>query len=393
MNIEILKKHKFVVFCGDHYNPLGVVRSLGEEGLNPEVILVVGSHKPYLIPSSKYVRNERVKIVHSVSEGYDILISDYAKLKEKTFIITCSDDIESYLDLHYDELKPHFYFFDGGSQGQITKTMEKNEMCRLAVECGLDIPKTEELKVGDLPKNLRYPVMTKSVISTTANWKKNVHICQNEEELLDAYNSIETDRINVQEFIEKKNELCIDGLSINGGEELYMPIQSSYLRFSSMSYGNYIQFEKFKEFGLFDKIQALFKKTHFSGVFSIEFLRDQKDHFYFLEINFRNSTWSYAHTAQGVNLPIIWAKSVLAGHLDVEDVVIKKDSFKAMVEEADFKENVLHRQMSFGKWVRDFKSCDSHFVYNKKDPKPFRKLVIFETWRLLKKFVFKIKED
>ena len=65
-----------------------------------------------------------------------------------------------------------------------------------------------------------------------------------------------------------------------------MPIQSSYLRFTPKGYGNYILFEKFKEEGLYNKIQSLFKLTKFSGIFSIEFLRDENDHFYFLEINF-----------------------------------------------------------------------------------------------------------
>ena len=264
-------------------------------------------------------------------------------------------------------------------------------MCRLASECGLDIPKTEELSVGELPKGLCYPVMTKSVISTIANWKSNVHICKNEEELLEAYKSINTDRINVQEFISKKNELCIDGLSVNGGEELYMPIQSSYLRFSSKSYGNYVMFEKFKEQDLYKKIHELFKKTKFSGIFSIEFLRDQDDHFYFLEINFRNSTWSYAHTVEGVNLPVIWAKSVIAGHLDTSDVIIKKVPFTALVEYADFKDSVLSRKVSLKQWIQEFRNCDCCFTYNKKDPKPFRKYLQAEIWRIAKKLFFRVK--
>lgn len=388
MEVEELKKHRFVVFCEDHYNPLGAVRSIGEAGIKPDVILVA-NHKPRMIPYCKYIGD--LIIVKSAEEGYNQLISHYGSCQEKTFIITCSDDIESYLDMHYDELKNHFYFFDGGSQGQITRVMEKNEMCRLAVECGLQIPKTEELKVGELPQNLRYPVMTKSVISTISNWKGNVHICENEQELLDAYKEINGDRINVQEFIEKENELCIDGLSINGGEELYMPIQSSYLRFTPKSYGNYILFEKYKETALYDKIQALFKKTHFTGVFSIEFLKDKKGNFYFLEINFRNSTWSYAHTVEGVNLPIIWAKSVLAGHLDVADVKIKDDVFTAMVEDTDFRESVLKKKVSLGQWIEDVKGCACLFIYNKKDPKPFRKFISSEVKRLFKKIVLRKK--
>ena len=47
-----LLKHKFVVYGGDHANPLGMVRSLGEMGIAVDVVLV-GEH-PSLIPASKY---------------------------------------------------------------------------------------------------------------------------------------------------------------------------------------------------------------------------------------------------------------------------------------------------------------------------------------------------
>lgn len=370
MKVNDLLTHRFIVLSVDHYNPLGVVRSLGEEGIKPFAIVIAASGRtPCMIPNSKYI--EGVSIVASIEEGYKYLIDNFSKEKEKPFVYSCGDDVEAYLDSHYNELKDHFYFFDGKSQGQITKVMEKNEMCRLAVQCGLDIPKTEEVKVGELPHTLRYPVMTKSVISTIENWKGNVHICQNETELLEAYKSIRGERINVQEFIKKKNELCIDGLSINGGEELYMPIQSSYLRFTPKGYGNYILFEKFKEEGLYNKIQSLFKLTKFSGIFSIEFLRDENDHFYFLEINFRNSTWSYAHTKMGINLPVIYAKSVLAGHLDLTGVEIKNIPFTAMSEFSDFGESVKTGKVSLWQWFKDVRSCGCLFTYNKCDKKPF----------------------
>lgn len=32
---ENLKKHKFILLCEDHYNPLGICRSLGEVGITP----------------------------------------------------------------------------------------------------------------------------------------------------------------------------------------------------------------------------------------------------------------------------------------------------------------------------------------------------------------------
>ena len=188
--------------------------------------------------------------------------------------------------------------------------------------------------------------------------------------------------IILQEYITKKNELCLDGVSVNGGEEVYIPIQSEYIRFTPSAYGNYIFFQKYKEMSLLPKIQTIFKKTGFSGVFSMEFLRDKDDNFYFLEINFRNSTWSYAHTHVGVNLPVIWAKSTLAGHLDVSDVKITKETFTAMQEFTDFKDSVLGRQVSLKQWIKDFKSCDCPFYYNKQDSAPF--------WSILRKKILKV---
>ena len=372
------KDHLHILFGHDHYNPLGVVRSLGEDGISPIVILI-DKGKPHLVNKSKYIG--KLHLVKSIEEGYKVLMSEYSKEQLKPFVYTCSDDTESFLDLHYADMVDHFYFFNAGEQGRITKIMEKEVMIQMAEESGIDIPKTEVVKVGELPKTLRYPVLTKSVISTMANWKSNVHICQNEQELLEAYKSINGEQIILQEYITKKNELCLDGVSVNGGEELYLPMQSEYIRFTPSAYGNYIHFEKYKEMDLLPKIQTMFKKTGFSGVFSMEFLRDKDDHFYFLEINFRNSTWSYAHTKVGANLPLIWAKSTLAGHLDVYDVKITKETFTAIQEFTDFKDSVLGGAVSVKQWIKDFKSCDCPFYYNKQDCAPF--------WSILRKKILR----
>ena len=375
---EDYKKHLHILFGHDHYNPLGVVRSLGEDGISPVVILI-SKGKPHLVNKSKYLG--KLHWVRSIEEGYQVLLSNYGNETLKPFVYTCSDDSESFLDLHYNELIDHFYFFNAGEQGRITKIMEKEEMIKMAEESGIDIPKTEVVRVGDLPKTLRYPILTKAVISTIANWKSNVHICQNEAELLEAYKTIKGDNIILQEYITKKNELCLDGVSVNGGEEVYLPIQSEYIRFTPSAYGNYIYFQKYKEMNLLPKIQTIFKKTGYSGVFSMEFLRDKDDNFYFLEINFRNSTWSYAHTHVGVNLPVIWAKSTLSGHLDVSDVKITKETFTAIQEFTDFKDSVLGGAVSVKQWLKDFRNCDCPFYYNKQDNAPF--------WSILRKKVLR----
>lgn len=109
-----LLKHKFVVYGGDHANPLGMVRSLGEMGIAVDVVLV-GEH-PSLIPASKYPN--KIYYVATNEEGLDIIVKNYWSEPEKVFILTGSDDTTALLNEHYDRLKEHFFFYNCGEQGR-----------------------------------------------------------------------------------------------------------------------------------------------------------------------------------------------------------------------------------------------------------------------------------
>lgn len=64
---------------------------------------------------SKYVRKNHY--VETIEEGYRILMDMYGSFqKEKPFLIVTDDDVQSYLDLRYDELKERFLFFMPGRQ-------------------------------------------------------------------------------------------------------------------------------------------------------------------------------------------------------------------------------------------------------------------------------------
>lgn len=361
--------HKLIVFCVDHYNPLGLIRSLGEGGVKPIVIIV--SDAPYLVTSSKYCG-----IVHTVSnieDGYNLLISKYADKNNKPVVFTASDDIERYLDEHYNSIKESIIFFDGGEEGKIARFMDKHEIMLAAQKVGLRIPTAQVLEKGQLPTNVPYPVITKSIASTVGGWKNDVFICNNEEELLNAYKVIKSPMVLVEEYITKSNELCLDGISFDGGKQVYMPLKCNYLRFSNKAYGNYMMMSPFKDQELHERITQLFRETGFSGIFSIEFLVTQNNELVFLEINFRNSTWSYSSTYAGANLPIIWANSVIKNKKDFRP--IKETPFTAMAELSDFAENVPSGKVNLFKWLWDFHRCPCPFIYNKQDKKPFFALV------------------
>lgn len=123
----------------------------------------------------------------------------------------------------------------------------------------------------------------------------------------------------MQEYIKKKDELCIDGISINAGEQVFMPYGCNYYMMSPGGYGNYMYFTPFLDKELTDKITNIIRGAKFSGIFCIEFLVGQNNELYFLEVNFRNSGWSYAFTYGGFNLPFRWAVSTLDNKLYLDE--------------------------------------------------------------------------
>ena len=57
----------------------------------------------------------------------------------------------------------------------------------------------------------------------------------------------------------------------------------------------------------------MLEEIGFEGIFDAEFLIGPDDKYYFLEINFRNTTWSYASDVLGMPLAYTWVKSTLGG--------------------------------------------------------------------------------
>lgn len=365
MTTEELKIHKFISFVEDHYNPLDVIRSLGEEGINPIVILI-GEH-PCMINHCKYVG--KLHLVKTREEGYEILVSQYGNEPEKPFVF-CSDDKSiSFLDQRYDELKDKFIFYHAGEQGRITWLQNKDNITSLGAEAGLYCPKKEIVDTGVLPKTLKYPIITKVLASTMGAWKDDVHICQNEQELLDAYKVIKSPKLCLQEYINKKGEFCIEGFSINDGKDVFLPYVADYIRYYNNSYGHFMNMIPFKDDEFRAKIVKLFQLTRYNGIFEIEFMRGPNDEVYFLEINFRASTWNYAPTVGGGNLPYFWAKGMLTGKIAYDEMNLRNTPFKAMVEPADFIRNV--KKVGLIQWIKDLRSSECKYYYNGKDPKPF----------------------
>lgn len=363
-----LRKHRFIVFSQDHYNPLGIIRRLGEKDLKP--ISILYGENQWMIPHCRYV--DTLFQVETLEEGYRLLLDKYGKEVEKPFVLCSDDTTTSYLDQHFDELKDHFYCYNANEKGRITWLQNKDNITNLAEESGLLTPKKEVVETGILPQKLHYPIITKVLASTMGAWKGDVYICKNENELIDAYKLIQSPLLILQEYIHKKGEFCMEGFSINNGEDVFIPYIAEYIRYYYNSYGHYMNMIPFPEGDFRRKIIDLLRRTKYNGIFEIEFMKGPSDENYFLEVNFRASTWNYAITVGGGNLPYYWAKSLLAGRVLLDEMELRKDSFTAMVEPDDFVNNVIKlKTISLFQWLKEWKTTDCFYYYNKNDKKPY----------------------
>ena len=378
----MLKDHQVILFGVEHYTGLVTVRSLGEKGIFPDVIAMKG--RAPIVTCSKYV--SKAHFVDSVEEGYELLIKEYGTCPNlnRLPIIYCSDDRTlGYLDSHYDEIKNKFIFFSAYQQGRISEYMDKFNILDCAKRHGLNTLETKKCMHGEIPEGLEYPIITKSISPNVGGWKADVHICHSEDELREAYKHIKADTVLLQKFIEKKNELCLDGMTINHGKDLYIPQATTYNYLISGYYSPYMTSQNFDNSSeLYKSLREMFAEIGFDGIFSVEFLVDQDNKLYFSEINFRVSSWCWAATKNGINLPFLWGEGMVSGKLPEESLRPFSGSCISMVEPIDYGKRVDSGKITPAEWLADFKNADVTYYYDKDDLEPYYEMM--RNWKRLK---------
>lgn len=357
--------HQHIVLCGDNINALSITRSLGEVGIRPIVILLDEGHMK-LVSKSRYVG----KLIHSASFDQSLSILESFGNKEcPPFVYTSDDNHQSLLDQHYNELQGRFFFFHAGEPGRVTYYMDKDNICEAAKECGFEIAESEVLDRGQLPTRIMYPVITKTLNPYEAGWKRDVGIYSSPESLAKGYAKMISKQLLVQEYVEKKNELSMQGFSIDGGEIVFLPFKRQYFRFTKTTYGSYCYYYTYNDPELEQRIAQLIRKIGFTGNFEIEFLEKPDGGLVFLEINFRHALSNYASTIGGINLPYEWAKATLSH--SVEGLKPTRDYFTALNEPKDYGTFVKSGKMSLAKWLKDYFAADSYYLRNNRDMRPF----------------------
>ena len=372
------KGHYVIVFAVEHYNTLGLIRSLGESGIKPIYIAIKGKAK--VASTSKYV--SRCYFVDTEKEGYDILLSNYGHEEEKPFVLCIDDKTVAYMDERFNELHGKFIYFNAGSTNRINEFMDKLNILNMANKHGLKTLKAYKCNRGEIPTDIKYPIITKSSSPTIGGWKSDVHVCNSVEELKRAYETIKAPTVLVQEYIEKKNEYCLEGYSVNHGKSVLISIASTYNYLLPNYYSPYMTVQNMDNDFVRNALQKMFEDIGFEGIFEVEFLIDQDGSLYFGEINFRNSTWSYASTVAGMNLPTIWIKGMLEGKIEEDALKDIPEPFTAMVEPIDYGKRVDTGKATYAEWLGDLKDAKCLYYYHKEDREPYYEMM--RNWDILK---------
>lgn len=363
----MLTEHKFIIFALEHYNPLGMIRGLGCMGIHPIYISVKRRYE--VATKSKYI--SKLHKVDSIQEGYELLMREYGNEEIKPYLLFSDDKSVGYFDLKYNEWKDKFIGFNAGEQGRINKFLDKFEIQQCAKRHGFNVLDSFVIhKDGKIPENLWYPVITKDISPNVGNWKADVYICQNEEELVGAMERIASNEIMVQHFVDKQNEMALEGYTINQGTEMHIVTQMTWKYLIQGYYSPYHDVCMFTDKDMESKLLSMFREIGFEGVFEVEFLIDKDGTQYFMETNFRASAWNSTGMFADMPLPYLWAKGMEHGRIDSRDRK-EFEPFTSMSEVIDYAHRVETGLISEPEWWKDFREAKCTFIYNKDDIAPF----------------------
>ena len=376
---EELEKHKIILVGLEHYNPLGIIRSFGELGINIDYV-GINYHVP-VASASMYINT--LYQVNSIPEAHEVVLKNYGNVyKEsgvKPILLFSDDDVYSVFDEHIEELQKDFITANAGKNGRVIEFMDKDKIQECAKRHGLSVISSFVVKPGEVPEGLKYPVITKAISPLAGAWKGDFHICENEKELRENMATINAEKCMIQPYVEKKTEIQFEGFSYNHGKGMFTAVEIANNYPVRGYYGPYMNVFPPKHHDLLKKLNAVLEEVGFEGLWEIEFLVDKDDNYWFLEVNFRSSPWHRAATIAGMPLAYYWILTTLTGECPKPK---EFEPFNAMVETVDYSKRVEEGRCTLAEWISDFKNAGCTYYYDAEDQEPW--ILVVKNWDKLK---------
>jgi predicted ATP-grasp superfamily ATP-dependent carboligase len=361
-----------VVIGGGSYNDLGVIRSLGERGLQ-SVYLTDGEH---IIPikKSKYLI---ATIITKLESDIVSSLKQIAKEYEKQLVLfPTSDDAAVGIDKNYQTLSAFAVL--PNTQGRMAHFMDKAVQASLAHQAGFNVPNSTsyDLESDNVPfDDIHLTCIVKPLLSIKGS-KAHITVCRTKDELKSCINFYKDNSefsILIQDFIEHKDqkEICITGVCLPNHEVIFGGIIEKYRTIGngSTTYGKvHVDVDN----QIASKVRELMKRIPYSGIFDIECFISPDKELTFIECNLRNGAYGYSVTRAGINLPWLFYAHAAGQSTEpssTHDVVF-------MEERSDFL-HVTRKEISPRKWIRDVWHTDVFLFSNRRDIGPMTRIPPF----------------
>lgn len=346
-----------VVIAIDHYNALGVIRSLGESGI-PVALVLTSLEKTY-VEKSRYV-SEVYRIKQNEEQLKDVLLRISAK-HNSCYIITTTDFSALALDNIISQLPKNV--IGPSMNGKMKEYQNKAYAKKMASQEKIRIPKGIIYRFEDETIEWSFfPAIIKPLASVNG-LKSDIRRADNMTqliEILDQFHAKGYTEVLVEQFIQGENAHMVevmgfsDGCTVSFGK-IVKKIREYPINNGSTAFAEFVS--KLEDLDL-HKLEKFILNSEYKGIFDIEFkLADNKC--YFIECNFRNGAPSYALTQIGFNCPSLWIGQMGKMRINCKSKRNKRRFF--MCEQTDFI-NVLKRNVGIIKWIGEYFRSNKVFI-------------------------------
>lgn len=368
-----------IIIGGLHHNTLGVIRSIGERIQINKIIVLIVSDKPAnknLISASKYVLKGNI---YYVDRYQDVVpwLKKYMEDKVQRIVISCADGVSLEIISHKTELLKFYRMPD--TQINIIDLMSKNTQAKYALESGLCVPEGIILKNGEYPEWNCFPCIVKPENSTIGAGKADIHVVRSKEELIEVVANTQAELIQIQKLINKKLEYQLIGCSFDAGDKILIPGYTEIIRQPENTNTGYLKYSPIDKLSYNKKaVESFIKRIGYSGLFSVEFIRDDDGKDYFLEINMRNDGNAYCVKTAGVNLPYMWYYYCANKKFPEGEPFSFTETIMFIPDLNDFMRGI--KQVGLFGWTCQFVKAESHSVWDIHDIGPF----MVQIWTYIK---------
>lgn len=368
--IKNSKEISVIIIGGVHHNTLGVVRSIGDSPIDRKKIylLLVGkdAKEKDFISKSKYIKSKNVIYAKDDNEIVDLINKNKI---EKSVIICCSDGSAEKIMKNRERLEDYLC---PKTEMDINILLDKQKQSEIALKANMSIPRSYELKTAEFKEekwNI-FPCIIKPIKSILGGGKEDIKIAHSLKELIKNLVECSADTVQIQEYIDKQMEFQLIGCSLEAGKIIIIPGYTEIIRQQPNTNTGYLKYSPINGLDIqVEKIEDLIRTFGYSGLFSMEFIRDNNNQDFYLETNFRNDGNAFCVKDAGVNLPFIWCYYNYYGELPKGFKTELNKSVMFTPDLEDFKLGI--KEIGLIKWIIQFLNAESHAVFSKRDLKPF----------------------